>query len=103
MRFGPIASRACVSTSRLTSVSAVVLANGGTLDADPLHSFVKSVSAHCVDSEIIIVANGVDDESFLTLKRLVAEVPDCSCYVIADAIDEDAALIFGMEAAVGDY
>ena len=96
-------NEADVVTSRLTSVTAVVLADGGTLDAGLLHSFVKSFSAYCIDAETIIVANGVDDECFLALKRLVAEVPDCSCYVIADAIDADAARVFGMEVAVGDY
>jgi polyisoprenyl-phosphate glycosyltransferase len=103
MRSDPIDSESDVVTSRLTSVTAVVLADGGELDAGLLYSFVKSVSAYCVDAETIIIANGVDDERFLALKRLIAEVPDCTCYVIADAIDADGARIFGMEAAVGDY
>ncbi len=90
-------------TERLTSISAVILADAGKLDANQLHYFIAAFSDYCVDAETVIVANGVDDQGFLTLKRLVADVPDCSCYVIADTIDSNSARIFGMEAAVGDY
>jgi polyisoprenyl-phosphate glycosyltransferase len=103
MRSGAIDGKADVLTSRLTSITVVVLDDCGTLDMGLLDSFVKNVSSYCVDSETIIVANGVDQKDLLALKRLVAELPDCSCYVIADAVDTDAARIFGMEAAVGDY
>lgn len=88
---------------RLISISAVVLAEGGRFDASVLKSFSECLSGFCDEAETIIVANGIDDAGILSLKQTVADIPDCSCYVIADAIDSDAARILGMEAAVGDY
>jgi hypothetical protein len=90
-------------TSRLSSVSAVIVAHGSGLDATLVHAFVNTLSSYCVETETIILASGIDDLGFVALKQLVAELSDCSCYVIPEPIDAEEARIFGMEAAVGDY
>jgi hypothetical protein len=89
--------------SRLASVSGVIVVEDCALDADLMHCLALALSEVAIDSEIIIVANGLNDSNFPALKNLIAEIPDCSCYVIADTIDSDAARLFGMEAAVGDF
>jgi hypothetical protein len=103
MQYDLIDGKAEVEPERLTSVSAVILAASGALDACALHQFLNTLSRYCIDVETVIVSNGAEDQGLLALKRLVADVPDCSCFVIADPIDPDAARVFGMETAVGDY
>jgi hypothetical protein len=87
----------------MNSISAVVIVENIDLDADFMQRLSDELAALATDTEIIVVANGVVESGFLELKRLVADVPDCSCYVLGETIDVDAARAFGMEVAVGDF
>jgi hypothetical protein len=103
MRSDPIHGSSEVPGGRLNSISLVIVARAGAVDACLLHQLHQSLAEFCVDLEFIIVASGVNDHGLLNLKRLVGEVPDCCCYVTSETMDSDSARLFGMEAALGDY
>lgn len=61
------------------------------------------LAEYFVDSEFIVVANGINDELALALKKIVAETPDATCIFLGERADFDAARVLGIDHAIGDY
>lgn len=53
--------------------------------------------------ELIIVANGVDPPGLQSLERIVAELPDVTVHVLVQRVERDAAVLFGVDNALGDW
>jgi len=89
--------------SLLSSVSTVSVVEDVILSHENVYILSNTLAEYFVDSEIIIVANGVNDELALALKKIVAQTPDATCLFLAERMDTDIACIVGIDHSIGDY
>ncbi|HYC65446.1 MAG TPA: glycosyltransferase, partial [Reyranellaceae bacterium] len=92
-----------MSGLRRESVSAVVVFEDRPPDLLAVKDLAEQLARRFMDSEIILVANGVDDTAAVALKALTEEVPDLSVLFLATRLDGDEATLAGIENAVGDW
>ena len=55
-----------------------------------------------LDSEIVIVANAINQEVSKSLRVIVEDIPDVTVYFLSEEIDRDSAYLLGMENTLGD-
>ena len=68
-----------------------------------LNRLLASANKHFAMAELIIVANGVDALALDSLEQIVAEVPDVTTHVLVQQVERDAAVLFGLDNALGDW
>lgn len=84
------------------SISAVHVVEDHMPTVEALSRLVDALEACSVDSELIIVANGVNDVQARDLKQATTALRDATCYFLDARLDHDRAILIGMDNAVGD-
>lgn len=87
----------------LSSVSAVVVADGDVPDEAFLLELIETLATQFLDVELIIVANGLDSEAALRMKEMLLHLPDTTVHFLGRRVDLGVAQVAGMENAVSDY
>lgn len=75
----------------------------GKVPAEVIAKLSQRLAALSDHSEILVVANGVDQHAAHALAELVAEVPDVTVHFMADVVERDVATLVGMDRALGDW
>jgi hypothetical protein len=88
---------------RRESVSAVVVFEDRLPETSSIKALADQLASRFMDSEIVLVANGVDDAAAVALKAMTEQVPDLSVLFLASRLDGDEATLAGIENAVGDW
>jgi len=88
---------------RLHSVTAILIIEDHVPSIADLNSLSQAMEAHFVDSDILLVANGVDNKTSLALKSILVSVSDTSVVFLGGRSDFDLARIVGIDHAIGDY
>jgi hypothetical protein len=86
----------------MTSISVIVVAEDGLTLLDGLQQTIAALELHFEDIEIVLIANGVSNETALHLKQAVETIPDITCHFIADKVETEIAHLIGIEHAIGD-
>lgn len=85
------------------SISAIVVIEDDLPDLHVMNALSDAMAPGFVDSEIVIVANAVSNESTLAIKRLLDDIPDVTVHFLPQRVDTASAQIVGLENAVGDW
>lgn len=86
-----------------TSISVVCVVEEYSPEPETLALLMDRLGESFGDVEIILVANGSRDEIGVALKALTESLPDIAVEFLEDRIDRDAALLTGIENAIGDW
>lgn len=90
-------------SSCLSSVSAVMVVEDAVPESADLEAWGEALGRLFTDTELIVVANGVNGEVALALESLARMTPDLTVHFLADRIDRDTARLVGMDMAIGDW
>ncbi|WP_146101556.1 glycosyltransferase family protein [Rhodopila globiformis] len=85
------------------SVTAVIVADDAAPDAATLTVWGEALAELFGDVELVIVANGLPSAVALELDALCGGIPDLTIHFLADRIDHDAAVLVGLDTALGDW
>jgi hypothetical protein len=88
---------------KLTSLTAIFVVRRFNPPMETVQALADSLAERVVDFNIIIVANGVDQESVIALNRLPNKIPDLTIIYIAPEQHDDVARLLGIDQAIGDY
>jgi glycosyltransferase involved in cell wall biosynthesis len=85
------------------SISAVCIVDDRAPEFDVIARLLNVLGANFSDAEIVIVANGCDNETTLHLKALTEQLPDITVAFLETRLDADTAKLVGIENAIGDW
>jgi polyisoprenyl-phosphate glycosyltransferase len=86
-----------------TSISVVCVVDDCSPDSGTLALLMNQLAERFSDVEIVLVANGSRDEVGVALKALTNTLPDIAVEFLEDRVDRDAAMLTGIENAIGDW
>ena len=90
--------------SHAHSLSVVIAADRRNLPSvRVLDSLLRATTAHFSMVEIVIVANGIDAPALQALEQLIGELPDVTVHILNHEVERDAAVLFGVDNALGDW
>jgi hypothetical protein len=72
-------------------------------ESTDLEAWGEALGHLFTDTELIVVANGVNSEVALALESLARITPDLTVHFLADRIDRDTAQLVGLDMALGDW
>jgi hypothetical protein len=89
--------------NKVSSLSSVIVISGKLPSHSELAALNSAMSSCSRSSELVIVANGVSQETALALKNLVQKLEDVTCIFLAHEVDVDSATLAGCENSISDY
>src|ERR1700688_1660972 len=90
--------------SRSATLSVVIATERNQVPSIPvLDSLLGATVGHFSVVELVIVANGVDLPAMASLEQLIAELPDVTVHALVQHVERDAAVLFGVDNALGDW
>jgi polyisoprenyl-phosphate glycosyltransferase len=90
--------------SRSATLSVVIATERNEVPSvQVLESLLRATVAHFSMVELVIVANGVDAPAMALLEQLIAQLPDVTVHVLIQHVERDAAVLFGVDNALGDW
>jgi len=88
--------------NRLHSITAVIVVDLVVPDTAVFHATAKQLAVLADDSEILIVANGVNSIVATALSNLISEIGDATVHFLAEPVDNDVATLIGFDRSLGD-
>jgi hypothetical protein len=85
------------------SVTSVCVIEDAVPNPSVFELLCEALSKAAVDSELIIVANGVSSDAAQELQRIAESVPDVTVHFLARRADRDTATLIGIDHALGDW
>ena len=85
------------------SISVVCVVEDCSPDPATLALLMNRLAESFSDVEVVLVANGSRDEVGVALKALTGNLPDIAVEFLGDRVDRDAAMLTGLENAIGDW
>lgn len=90
-------------SERLNSISAVLIIDSKLTSEFDLSLLEAELVGIASESEIILIANGVDSNTTRVIQNLVRRTADAICIFLSDRLDWDTARLVGIDHAVCDY
>ena len=87
----------------MSSVSVVFVVADIIPSREDISNTGNVLAEYFVDSEFIVVANGINDELSLALQKIVAETPDATCIFLGERADFDIARIVALSQSRSVY
>lgn len=87
----------------LSSITTIIVVRDEPVDLAMIEKLSTALSVAFIDTEIVIVANGVSADTSIRLKNASQQLPDCTVLFLSEEIHDDVARLVGIDHAISDY